>query len=193
ESVYEKTHSFLYALRNTLSSVDVSSSIGSTLLPVIITNLMVQFRKTCLENSYYSTLQRFARMLSNRERSLFFDILTQQKKTMKNIEIVIRAMREVEKTHPSTVFGSHSNEFLIWIIGLACSKHRINFAYNIIKRCYDLIDLECRERTRFVGHYSKWKAHFRSEVLLGRIKDIVCVESDEQSIERFELIYRLLT
>ncbi|KAI5164596.1 hypothetical protein NEAUS04_2325 [Nematocida ausubeli] len=193
ESVYEKTHSFLYALKNTLASVDISSSIGSTLLPVIITNLMVQFRKTCLENSYYSTLQRFARMLSNRERSLFFDILIQQKKTMKNIEIVVRAMREVEKTHPSTAFGCHSNEFLIWIIGLACSKHRINFAYNIIKGCYDLIDLECPERTRFGGHYSKWKAHFQSEVLLGRIKDIVCVESNEESIERFELIYRLLT
>ncbi|KAI5163649.1 hypothetical protein NEAUS03_2362, partial [Nematocida ausubeli] len=145
----------------------------------IIKDIMINCRRHCLKDSYYSELESFAKKLSDMPKAedLFIKILTQDGNTAQYIIEIAKSMKETEKA--IGVFDSmrHSNQFLLWIIQVIVqSKH--GKWRTLIKECYALIKI-VKSRNDFKDYSLRWGCKVNLAKLLDEIKPIVCAKDNK--------------
>ncbi|KAI5160918.1 hypothetical protein NEAUS03_1411, partial [Nematocida ausubeli] len=112
--------------------------------------------------------------------------------TVKYIAKIIQSMEEVETNHSANDCKRYRNLLLLCII---YSAHELKYAgwTDIVKGCYDLIDIEIMKNGQSDPDYSIFPWVIEMANVFKEVKDIVCVESDSTSMERFSKIQSYLT
>ncbi|KAI5160036.1 hypothetical protein NEAUS03_0816 [Nematocida ausubeli] len=148
---------FTYAIKKVLDMVKDFNGSSPKFYADAITDLMINFRRTCLEVDYYQELERFVKeiLYDDSYRVTFIESLTEKGNSINNITKIVQAMREIEKAHPVEGYEKYSNEFLKWIIWKASISRALKWPF-IIKKSYNLIDEPKAEKDDFTCLSPKW-------------------------------------
>ncbi|KAI5138601.1 hypothetical protein NEAUS07_2385, partial [Nematocida ausubeli] len=107
---------FITVLKHVLELANDAKYISHRRYANIITDLMIKFRETCLEDSYYSSLESFVKKLCEEKRFLLIKILTLNENNTDYITKFVMDMQKTEKEHLIADYEKHSNLFLLWFI-----------------------------------------------------------------------------
>ncbi|KAI5159308.1 hypothetical protein NEAUS03_0193, partial [Nematocida ausubeli] len=173
---------FIAALKNILELATFAKYRSDRRYANIITDLMIKFRETCLEDSYYSSLESFTKEISTTKRDLFVRILTRNGHSIKHVTKIVQAMQKIEKKHPVANYEKHSNQFLLWFIWAIKKNNHKNFP-TVVESCCDLIDMAETERINSETFSSKWGDDINIKKLFKEIKYIWRVKEGKVECE----------
>ncbi|KAI5164009.1 hypothetical protein NEAUS03_2410, partial [Nematocida ausubeli] len=165
----------------------ITKFVSQTTYANIITDLMISFQRNCMKDKYkhddFADKLRFISLY----RTLLIEILTLNGTTMEYIVKIIQSMKGVETKHPANDCKRYRNLLLLCII---YSAHEFKYAgwSNVVQGCYDLIDIEIMKNGQSDPDYSIFPWVIEMTDVFKEVKDIVCVENDRESMERFSII-----
>ncbi|EHY65053.1 hypothetical protein NERG_02109 [Nematocida ausubeli] len=145
----------------------------------IIKDLMINCRRNCLKDSYYSELESFAKKLSGMPKAedLFVKILTRDGTTAQYIIEIAKSMKKTEKAIQVFDYMRHSNQFLLWIIlGIVQFKH--GKWHTLVKECYALFKI-IKSGNDFKDYSLRWGCKVSLAKLFDEIEHIVCVKDNK--------------
>ncbi|KAI5164060.1 hypothetical protein NEAUS03_2420, partial [Nematocida ausubeli] len=185
KSIYEEY--LLPTISEVVNLAKITKFVSQTMYANIITDLMISFQRKCTNDDYKRN--GFTKKLISmiQEKSLLMEILTLNGTTVKYIAKIIQSMKGVETKHPANDCKRFGNLLLLYII---YSAHELKYAgwTDIVKGCYDLIDIEIMKNGQSDPDYSIFTWAIEMTNVFKEVKDIVCVESDSTSMERFSTI-----
>ncbi|KAI5138010.1 hypothetical protein NEAUS06_2393, partial [Nematocida ausubeli] len=165
----ERPNCFITALKHVLILATDAKYISHKKYADIITDLMIKFRETCLEDSYYSSLESFAKELDEDKRILLIKILTRNGHNIKHITKIVQSMQKIEKEHSVADYEKHSNQFLLWFIWAIKESNHKSF-FTKLKKCQGLIDIAEIEKINSETFSSKWGIDINIPKLLKEIR-----------------------
>ncbi|KAI5159303.1 hypothetical protein NEAUS03_0188 [Nematocida ausubeli] len=178
----ERPNCFITALKHVLELATNAKYISHKKYANIITDLMIKFRETCLEDSYYSSLESFAKELDKNKIILLIKILTRNGHSIKHITKIVQAMQKTEKEHSVADYEKHSNQFLLWFI-LGVEKSISMDSSIALKDYCRLIDIREIEKINSETFSSKWGIDINIPELFKEIKYIICIEEGREECE----------
>ncbi|EHY66312.1 hypothetical protein NERG_01008 [Nematocida ausubeli] len=163
---------FISALKHVLELASIIKYIPRRTYADAIMYLMIKFRETCLEDSYYSSLESFAKELKKSKGFLLIKILTLNESNTDYITKIVQAMQKTEKEHSVADYEKHSNQFLLWFIWVVKNNNPKNFS-TVVESCCDLIDIAETEKINSLSCSSKWGIDIDLSELFEEIKFIL--------------------
>ncbi|EHY64212.1 hypothetical protein NERG_02742 [Nematocida ausubeli] len=145
---------------------------------------MISLQRKCSNDDY--KCNDFSKDLISiiRSKPLLIEILTLNGTTMNYITKIIKSIEGVEAKYTASDCKRFGNRSLLWII-YSAQKFKYTGWSNIVQGCYNLIDIESFKNDSGYMRYcsNTWTGEIAA--VFEEVKDIVCVENDRESMERF--------
>ncbi|KAI5139059.1 hypothetical protein NEAUS06_2618, partial [Nematocida ausubeli] len=153
----------------------------------ILTNLMISLQRKYSNDNY--ECNDFSEDLISiiRSEPSLIKILTLNGTIMDYIFKIIQSIEGVETKYTASDCKRFGNRPLLWII-YSAQKFKYTGWSNVVQECYNLIDIESFKNDSVYIRYCSNTWFVNRPNLFKEIKDIVCVENDRESMEKFSKI-----
>ncbi|EHY66514.1 hypothetical protein NERG_00154 [Nematocida ausubeli] len=176
-----------YTISDVLYLAKSIKSLSQAMYVNLLTNIMISLQRKCSNDNYESN-DRSGELFSTIQcESLLIKILTLNGTTMDYITKIIQSIGGAETKYTASDCKRFGNRSLLWII-YSAQKFKYTGWSNVVQGCYNLIDIESFNYDSGYMRYcsNTWTREMTDA--FEEVKDIVCVESDSKSMERFSKI-----
>ncbi|EHY66315.1 hypothetical protein NERG_01011 [Nematocida ausubeli] len=176
-----------YTICNVLYLVKSTKFLSQATYVNLLTNLMIILQRRCSNDDYESNDLPGKLFSTIQCESSIIEILTLNGTTMDYITKIIKSIGGVEANYTASDCKRFGNRSLMWII-YSAQKFKYTGWSNVVQECYNLIDIESFKNDSAYMYYCSNNWTGKMTDAFKEIKDIVCVESDSKSMERFSKI-----